>query len=82
MVDLNFQNGSCAEYLDLEPRFDITEVEDQVERLDRQLLDALLSTLVGLAVLAATNMPTEMRSFDTDVVVRCSISSRPISTMS
>ena len=71
VVDLNFQNGSCAEYLDLEPRFDITEVEHQVERLDRQLLDALLSKhSSGLAVLAAPNMPTEMRSFDTDVVVR------------
>jgi len=71
VVDLNFQNGSCAEYLDLEPRFDITEVENQVERLDRQLLDALLSKHPsGLAVLAAPNMPTEMRSFDTDVVVK------------
>lgn len=71
VVDLNFQNGSCAEYLDLEPRFDIAEVEHQVERLDRQLLDALLSKhSSGLAVLAAPNMPTEMRSFDTDVVVR------------
>lgn len=71
VVDLNFQNGSCAEYLDLEPRFDIAEVENQVERLDRQLLDALLSKhSSGLAVLAAPNMPTEMRSFDTDVVVK------------
>ncbi|MFZ2101499.1 MAG: response regulator receiver protein [Oricola sp.] len=71
VVDLNFQNGSCAEYLDLEPRFDITEIENQVERLDRQLLDALLSKHAsGLAVLAAPNMPTEMRSFDVDVVVR------------
>ncbi|MCI5073904.1 response regulator [Oricola sp.] len=71
VVDLNFQNGSCAEYLDLETRFDITEVENQVERLDRQLLDALLSKHEsGLAVLAAPNMPTEMRSFDTDVVVK------------
>jgi pilus assembly protein CpaE len=71
VVDLNFQNGSCAEYLDLEPRFDITEIENQVERLDRQLLDAMLSKHPsGLAVLAAPNMPTEMRSFDTDVVVQ------------
>lgn len=71
VVDLNFQHGSCAEYLDLEPRFDITEVEHQVERLDRQLLDALLSKHAsGLSVLAAPNMPTEMRTFDVDVVVR------------
>jgi pilus assembly protein CpaE len=71
VVDLNFQNGSCAEYLDLEPRFDITEIENQVERLDRQLLDAMLSKHPsGLAVLAAPNMPMEMRSFDVDVVIR------------
>lgn len=71
VVDLNFQNGSCAEYLDLEPRFDITEIENQVERLDRQLLDAMLSKHAsGLAVLAAPNMPMEMRSFDVDVVIR------------
>ncbi|QKV17786.1 AAA family ATPase [Oricola thermophila] len=71
VVDLNFQNGSCAEYLDLEPRFDITEIENQVERLDRQLLDAMLSKhSSGLAVLAAPNMPMEMRSFDVDVVIR------------
>jgi pilus assembly protein CpaE len=71
VVDLNFQHGSCAEYLDLEPRFDITEIENQVERLDRQLLDAMLSKHPsGLAVLAAPTRPTEMRSFDADVVVR------------
>ncbi|WP_421850784.1 AAA family ATPase [Oricola sp.] len=71
VVDLNFQHGSCAEYLDIEPRFNIAEVENQVERLDRQLLDALLSKHAsGLAVLAAPNSPTEMRSFDADVVIR------------
>jgi pilus assembly protein CpaE len=71
VVDLNFQHGSCAEYLDLEPRFNIAEVENQIERLDRQLLDAMLSKHAsGLAVLAAPNSPTEMRSFDADVVIR------------
>ena len=71
VVDLNFQQGSCAEYLDLEPRFDITEIENQPERLDRQLLDVMLSKHEsGLCVLAAPTVPTEMRSFNTDVVVR------------
>ena len=71
VVDLNFQQGSCAEYLDLEPRFDITEIENQPERLDRQLLDVMLSKHAsGLCVLAAPTVPTEMRSFNTDVVVR------------
>ncbi len=71
VVDLNFQQGACAEYLDLEPRFDITEIENQPERLDRQLLDVMLSKHEsGLCVLAAPTVPTEMRSFNTDVVVR------------
>ncbi|TCD12385.1 AAA family ATPase [Oricola cellulosilytica] len=71
VVDLNFQHGSCTEYLDLEPRFNIAEIENQVDRLDRQLLDALLSKHdSGLAVLAAPNSPAEMRSFDADVVIR------------
>ena len=71
VVDLNFQQGACAEYLDLEPRFDINEIENQPERLDRQLLNVMLSKHAsGLCVLAAPAKPTEMRSFNTDVVVR------------
>ncbi len=71
VVDLNFQQGSCAEYLDLEPRFDITEIESHPERLDRQLLDVMLSKHAsGLCVLAAPMRPSEMRSFNTDLVVR------------
>lgn len=71
IVDLNFQQGSCAEYLDVEPLFDLAEVENQPERLDRQLLDVMLSKHEsGLCLLAAPTRPAEMRSFDTDVVVR------------
>ncbi len=71
VVDLNLQQGACAEYLDLEPRFDISEVENQPERLDRQLLDVMLAKHAsGLCVLAAPVSPTEMRSFNADVVVR------------
>lgn len=71
IVDLNFQQGACAEYLDLEPRFDITEIENQPERLDRQLLDVMLAKHTsGLCVLAAPTKPTEMRTFNTEIVVR------------
>ena len=71
VVDLNLQQGACAEYLDLEPRFDISEIENQPERLDWQLLDVMLARhSSGLAVLAAPVKPTEMRSFNADVVVR------------
>jgi pilus assembly protein CpaE len=71
VVDLNFQQGACAEYLDLEPRFDLTEIENQPERLDRHLLDVMLSKHAsGLCVLASPVQPTEMRSFKAEVVVR------------
>ncbi len=62
LVDLDFQHGACADYLDLEPR---------PERLDRQLLEVMLSQHAsGLAVIAAPHRPAEMRSFDSDMVTR------------
>lgn len=71
IVDLNFQHGSCAEYLDIEPRFDIAEIENSPERLDRQLLDVMLSKHAsGLSVISAPNHPAEMRSFKSALVVR------------
>ena len=71
LVDLNFQNGACADYLDLEPRLDLKEIEPRPERLDRQLLEIMLSHHAsGLAVIAAPNRPAEMRTFDPDMVTR------------
>jgi pilus assembly protein CpaE len=71
LVDLNFQNGACADYLDLEPRLDLKEIEPRPERLDRQLLEVMLSYHAsGLAVIAAPNRPAEMRTFDPMVVTR------------
>jgi pilus assembly protein CpaE len=71
LVDLDFQHGACADYLDLEPRLDLTEIEPRPERLDRQLLEVMLSRHTsGLAVIAAPNRPAEMRSFDPVMVTR------------
>lgn len=71
LVDLDFQHGACADYLDLEPRLDLSEIEPRPERLDRQLLEVMLSQHVsGLSVIAAPNRPAEMRSFDPNVVTR------------
>jgi cellulose biosynthesis protein BcsQ len=70
-VDLDFQHGSVADYLDLEPRLNLAEIEPRPDRLDRQLLEVMLSYHAsGLAVVAAPNRPAEMRSFDPDVVTR------------
>ncbi len=71
LVDLNFQHGACADYLDLEPRLDLNEIEPRPDRLDKQLLEVMTSYHAsGLAVIAAPPQPAEMRSFDPDVVTR------------
>jgi pilus assembly protein CpaE len=71
LVDLDFQHGACADYLDIEPRLNLSEIEPRPERLDRQLLEVMLSHHPsGLAVVAAPNHLAEMRSFDPDVVTR------------
>lgn len=71
LVDLDFQQGACADYLDLEPRLDLGEIEPRPERLDRHLLEVMLSRHAsGLSVIAAPNRPAEMRSFDPDMVTR------------
>jgi pilus assembly protein CpaE len=71
LVDLDFQHGACADYLDLEARLDLSEIEPRPDRLDRQLLEVMLSHhATGIAVIAAPNRPAEMRSFDPMVVTR------------
>ena len=71
LVDLDFQHGACADYLDLEPRLDLKEIEPRPERLDQQLLEIMLAHHdSGLAVIAAPNRPAEMRTFDPDMVTR------------
>ncbi len=71
LVDLNFQHGACADYLDLEPRLDLSEIEPRPDRLDKQLLEVMTAYHAsGLAVIAAPARPAEMRSFDPDVVTR------------
>jgi len=71
LVDLDLQHGACADYLDIEPRLNLSEIEPRPERLDRQLLEVMISQHAsGLAVVAAPNRPAEMRLFDPDVVTR------------
>src|SRR5581483_2903580 len=68
---LDFQHGACADYLDIEPRLNLGEIEPRPERLDRQLLEIMISQHPsGLSVVAAPNRPAEMRLFDPDVVTR------------
>ncbi len=58
LVDLNFQDGAAAEYLDLSPSFQLAELSNVSGRLDRQMLDVMLTShRSGLSVLAAPRVP-------------------------
>lgn len=71
LVDLDFQSGACADYLDIEPRFDLNELGSNGERLDQQLLDVMLSKhSSGLSVLSAIGRPAETAKIDANVVAR------------
>lgn len=71
LVDLDFQNGACADHLDLEPRLLLDEIVPNPDRLDDHLLEMMLARHPsGLAVLAAPNRPAEMRTFQPAVVTR------------
>lgn len=71
LVDLNFQGGVLADYLDLEPRFDIDAVSKTPQRLDARLLEVMLTRhQTGIAVLAAPRAPASLRSFGEDFVAR------------
>jgi pilus assembly protein CpaE len=71
LVDLDFQHGAVPDYLDLQPQLNLDEIQGRPERLDRQLLEVMLSHHPsGLAVVAAPNRPAETRSLDPDVVTR------------
>lgn len=43
VVDLNFQDSSLADILDLEPRLNVSELIDRPERLDDRLIDIFTS---------------------------------------
>lgn len=71
LVDLDFQSGACADYLDLEPRLDLDEVGPHPERLDMQLLEVMFSRHPsGLSLLAAKGRPARRSDLDPAVVIR------------
>ncbi|MGI9383484.1 MAG: AAA family ATPase [Methyloligellaceae bacterium] len=62
LVDMDFQWGAIADYLDLSPNLQIDEVAPMPERLDEQLLEVMASRhQSGVAVLAAAN---SLRDYD------------------
>ena len=71
LVDLDFQNGSCAFHLDVEPLLDLDAIGPNPQRLDAQLLEVMLSPHPsGMMVLGAPNRPAETRVPDAAVVMK------------
>jgi pilus assembly protein CpaE len=69
LVDLNFHHGACADYLDIEARLNLKEIELNPGRLDRQLLEGMLSRHPsGLAVIATPSLPTDLASVEPSIV--------------
>jgi pilus assembly protein CpaE len=58
LVDLNFQAGALADHLGVTPALDVKSLMKDPERLDSQLLEAMLARhSSGLAVMAAPRSP-------------------------
>lgn len=54
LVDLDFENSSCCDYLDLEPAWQITDLAADPTRLDVHMFNSMISThSSGLPVLSA-----------------------------
>jgi len=71
LIDLDFQSGMIAHYLNVAPNLHIEEIASSPDRLDRQLLDVMLSRHEsGLAVLAAPNSLTAFGSTNPVAVTR------------
>ncbi len=71
LIDLDFDNDACADFLDLEPRLDLREIGAQGERLDAQLLEVMLSRHDnGLALIAAPAKPAERHDIEAATVAR------------
>src|SRR5262245_50692512 len=70
-VDLNFQSGTLADYLDLTPGFKVATVANAPDRLDGQLRQVMLSRHeTGLALLAPPRAPVECMPVDGSVVTK------------
>ncbi len=71
LVDLDFQNGSCAFHLDVGSLLDLDAIGPDPQRLDAQLFEVMLSPHPsGMMVLAAPNRPAETRAPDAAVVMK------------
>jgi pilus assembly protein CpaE len=56
LIDLDFETGACASYLDVPPSLDIADICGPADRIDKSLVQALMSTHeCGISVLSTPN---------------------------
>jgi pilus assembly protein CpaE len=73
VIDLNFQAGTLADYLDLRPNLQLGEIAAAPDRLDHHLLEVMLSRHAsGLAIMAAppSLAPPGVEAIRPDLVCR------------
>ncbi len=71
VVDLDFASSSCADYLDLEPGWQIDELVSDPKRLDNHMFKSMVVThRSGLAVLSARRKFGDTTVIPEDLVVR------------
>ncbi|MFO1059994.1 MAG: AAA family ATPase [Dongiaceae bacterium] len=71
LVDLDFQAGDTATYLDVDPRLDIAEIARAPQRLDAQLLQSMISHHPsGIDLLAAPPSLVEIETVSAEAITR------------
>ena len=71
LIDLDFDNDACADFLDVEPRLDWSAIGPGAQRLDAQMLEVMLARHAsGVSLLAAPARPAEQHQVDPAVVGR------------
>ncbi len=71
LVDLDFYNSSCADYLDITPQWLIADLIGDPSRLDSHMFKSLLSShKSGLQILSAQRSLGEPNDFSEEVVTR------------
>jgi len=71
LIDLDFQSGMVAQYLNLTPNLHLGEISASPDRLDKQLLDVMISRHESdLAVLAAPSSLTAYTNINPAAVTR------------
>lgn len=71
LIDLDLVAGSCADYLDLKPGWQIDELIPDPSRLDMHMLEIMIAMHAsGIAVLAAQQKFCDPKSMNEDVITK------------